>query len=158
MTHLADCQFVCCFARRACCGCCGRRMRSPTPRDCSLTWWRDALTGFGSIVAKALEPQCGFYKRRLVHGGPFVPVRIYLEQEIDEATGELMADEVMRCEVNGERADPVEQWPRLWNNPIPESEFEYMTAARRWAAWYSLSDPAANPRKPLDNLTTPIRF
>jgi hypothetical protein len=133
-------------------------MREPTLSDVSLAWWRDALTGFGSIVARALEPQCGFYKRRLVHGGPFVPARIYLEQDVDETTGELMADEIMRCEVNGERADPVEQWPRLWNHAIPDSEFNYMESARRWAAWYDPSDPAANPRKRLDHLSTPIRF
>jgi hypothetical protein len=133
-------------------------MRCPTPMDKQLAWHRNALDGFRKIVAAALEPQCGFYKRRLVHGGPFVPARIWLEQEVDPDTGELVADEVLRCEVNGQRCDPIEQWPRLFNNAITETEHSYMVATRAWAAWHSPTDPAANPRQRLDPLTTPIQF
>jgi hypothetical protein len=133
-------------------------MRTPTPLDAQLAWWRDALTGFGRIVAVIDVPQCGFFKRKLVHGGPFVPARIWLEQDVDEATGELLSDEIMLCEVDGKRCDPRDQWPRLWTGPISEAEFRYMTAARDWAAWHAPTDPVANPRKPLDALVTPIRF
>lgn len=130
----------------------------PTPVEIQFAWWREAVHGAGKIVAVGIEPQCGFFKRKLVHGGLFVPARIFLEQEIDPDTGELLADEVMRCEVNGQARDPIDQWPRLWNNVITEEEFNYMTAARQWAAWHAPDDPAANPQRRLDPLTTPIRF
>lgn len=133
-------------------------MRSPTPLADQLAWHTNAVSGFRKIVAAALDPQVGWYKRRLVHGGPFVPARIWLEQDIDPETGELAADERLRCEVNGEGRDPVEEWPRLWNNAITEAEHDYMIATRRWAAWHSPADPAANPRQKLDPLTTPIQF
>jgi hypothetical protein len=133
-------------------------MRQPTPTADQLAWWRDALSGFGKVVGTINKPQCGWFKRRLVHGGPFVPARIWLEQEVDSDTGELIADEVMLCEVDGRRCDPVEQWPRLWTEVITEAEFNYMTATRNWAAWWAPSDPVANPRERIDPLTSPIRF
>lgn len=133
-------------------------MRQPTPIADQFAWWRDALDGFSKIIGVMNLPQCGFYRRKFVHGGPFVPARIWLEQEIDPDTGELVADEVMLCEVDGARRDPGEQWPRLWTEPITEVEFRYMEATRNWAAWHSQSDPAANPRQRLNALTTPIQF
>jgi hypothetical protein len=133
-------------------------MRQPTPIADQLAWWRDALDGFARVVGTINDPQCGFFKRKLVHGGPFVPARIWLEQEIDPDTGELVGDEVMLCEVDGRRCDPVDQWARLWTTPITEAEFLYMEATRQWAAWHSPTDPAANPRQRLDPLLTPIQF
>lgn len=133
-------------------------MRNPTPIADQLAWYVDALDGFRKVIGVMNQPQCGWYKRKLVHGGPFVPARIWLAQEIDPDTGELLADEVMLCEVDGRRCDPVEQWPRLWTEPITEAEFNYMEATRQWAAWHSPTDPAANPRQRLNALTTPIQF
>jgi hypothetical protein len=133
-------------------------MRIPTPIADQLAWYRDALSGFGKIVGVMNRPQCGWFKRKLVHGGPFVPARIWLEQEIDPDTGELLADEIMLCEVDGRRCDPVDQWARLWTEAITMAEFNYMTATRNWAAWHSPSDPAANPLQRLNALTTPIQF
>lgn len=133
-------------------------MRRPTPLDEQLAWWRDAVNGYGKIVATALDPQPGFYKRKLVSGGIYVPARIWIEQDVDPETGELMSDEILLCEVDGTRSDPIDQWPRLWNNAISEAEFRYMEAARNWAAWHAPTDPAANPRQRLNALETPIRF
>lgn len=132
-------------------------MRQPTPLADQLAWWRHALHGSGKIVARSLEPQVGFYKRKLVSGGIHVPARIWLEQDVDE-TGELVADEVLRCEVNGEPRNPFHTWPWLFANPISEAEFRYMTAQAEWASQYSIFDPAANPYERLNPLTTPIRF
>lgn len=133
-------------------------MRQPTPIDDQLAWWRYAMSGFRKVIATINEPHCGWFKRRLVHGGPFVPARIWLEQIVDPETGELIADEVMLCEVDGVRRDPVEQWARLWTEPITEAQFNYMTATRNWAAWHSPTDPAAKPRERLNPLTDPIPF
>lgn len=72
------------------------------------------------------EPQCGYFKRRMVKGGPWVPARIYVEREIDPDTGELASDEVLRIEVNGVvRRDPCDHWTYL--TPISRGEFIALT-------------------------------
>lgn len=131
-------------------------IRRPTPPEVFLAWHRAAIAG--KAEANFIDhPECGWFKRKLVKGGPFVAARIWLRQDVDEA-GELLDDEVMLCEVNGENADPHDQWNWLAGNPIPESEFQYLMGLRDWAAWHAPEDPAANPTKPLDHLSTPIRF
>lgn len=133
-------------------------MRKPTPLTDQFAWWNEALHGAGKIVASALEPQCGFYKRKMVSGGIHVPARIWLEQVIDPLTGELTADEVLRCQIDGAERNPVEAWPWLFANPIAESEYHYMVAQAEWAREHAPTDPAANPRQRLSALSTPIRF
>ena len=71
-------------------------------------------------------PRCGWFKTRLVKGGVWCPARIWLVQEIDPDTGELAADEVMRCEIAGERRNPVTAWVGLARFPIAEAEYERM--------------------------------
>lgn len=133
-------------------------MRIPTPLDVQLAWWRDALDGMGKIVASALNPQPGFYKRKMVSGGIHVPARIWLEQDIHPETGELLCDEMIRCEIDGKERNAFDAWPWLWSNPISEAEYNYMRAQAEWAREHAPSDPAANPRQRLSALTTPVRF
>lgn len=134
------------------------KMRTPTPLDVSLAWYRNALANGRRAWAGAggnEEPECGWFEKR---GQPFSAARIWLAQEIDEETGELMADEVLRCEVNGRSRDPDREWQWLCGNPISEAEFHYRMASQRWAAWYAPNDPAANPAAPIDWFTSPVRF
>lgn len=61
-------------------------MRAPTPLAEQLSWWRqalDALTAGSSLTARSDQPQPGFYRTRLTRGGPWVPARIELVQDID---------------------------------------------------------------------------
>ena len=104
------------------------------------------------------EIRCGFFKRRLVKGGPWVPARIWLDQVVDSETGELCDDERFQCEINGEYADPEDAWGWLCANPISEEEFRYMEALREHARHREPDHPAADPRKPLDHLKTPLHF
>ena len=67
-------------------------IRQPTDLDDTLEWWRRTVSG-ERVPRIEDEPQCGFYKRRFVRGGPFVPVAIWLHQEIDPETGELETQE-----------------------------------------------------------------
>lgn len=133
-------------------------IRRPTPREVAYRWHSEALKGaLGDDVDYfGDEPQCGWFKRRLVKGGPFVPARIWLDQCIDPETGELVADEVMLCEVDGQWADAEAQWPWLCANPISEAEYDYMTARRAYAAVWSPDDPAATPHKAVDWLRVPV--
>lgn len=103
-------------------------------------------------------PQCGFFKRKLVKGGVMVPARIWLDQWIDEETDELLCDETLQCEVNGQWADAWDQWAWLCGNPISEAEFRYLTARLDHAARYEPADAFADPRKPINLSTLPPLF
>ena len=96
------------------------------------------------------RPRVGWYRRKLVKGGPYVPARIWLDAEIDDVTGELLSDEKLQCEVNGQWADPEDAWQWLCSNPITEAEYHYMMAVRAHSAWHAPSEPQANPRAPID--------
>lgn len=131
-------------------------VRQPTPRAEVYRWHTAALKGGDRVTND--DPHAGWFKRRLVKGGPFIPARIWLEQDVCQDTGELLSDEKLLCEVNGARADPVEQWAYLAGHPISEAEFRYLEALRQHCAWYEPDHPASNPRVPINHLTTPIQF
>lgn len=125
-------------------------IRQPTPLSVSLAWWREALAlPAYERVGIPDQPHAGFFQRRLVKGGPFVPARIWLHQDIGD-DGELLDDEVLRCEINGEPADADEAWSYLCSAPISEAQFNYMTARGQWASFYAPTEAAANPRRPID--------
>ncbi len=97
------------------------RMREPTPDAEAYAWWRAALAGQRPPMHDG-EPQCGFYRRKLVKGGPWVPATIYLYAEIDE-NGDLASDEMHVCLLNGQMVDAREQWSWLCGNPITYAEY-----------------------------------
>lgn len=131
-------------------------MRKPTPNDELYAWWRGALSDPNSIITH--EPQPGYYKRKLVKGGVFVPARIWMFQEIDEETGELLSDELLQCEVNGTYADPEDAWSWICANPIREQEFHYLTARIEHAVRHEPDDAFADPRKAIDLNAVPPMF
>ena len=131
-------------------------MRTPTPQDELYAWHRKALHGLAP--ANDGTPQPGFYKRKLVKGGVFVPARIWVEQEVCPETGELLNDEVMRCEVNGRPADPEDAWSWICSEPITEQEFRYLTARLDHAARYEPEDAFAVPTRPIDISSIPPLF
>lgn len=134
-------------------------MRRPTPEAETLTRWRAAVENRAApIVVNMSRPECGAYRAKLVRGGPWVPARIYLAQEIDPATGELVADERLVCEVNGSEVDIDRWWPWIAGEPIPVAEWKYLEALRRHTEQHEPTHPAARPRESLDPLKTPIPF
>lgn len=105
-------------------------MREPTPSVAIYSWWNEALAGLKPPVYED-EPQCGLFKRRIQARGPFVPARIYLERTVCEDTGELLSDEILRCEVHGEQRDPNAEWLWLAKHPISTEEHEDLTIIAR---------------------------
>lgn len=104
-------------------------MRRPSDQ---YAWHRAALAGQKPQITHT--PECGWFRRRTSRGGPFVAVKIFLEQQVDPETGELLGDEVMRCEVDGKRRVPEEEWTWVADNPISEEEFLDMLAPTFTAA------------------------
>lgn len=99
-------------------------MRQPTPFRTLYAWHRAAVAGEAPPTHDGL-PEAGWYKRRMIKGGPWVPVRIYVDREIDLETGELACDEVLRIEVEGiDAGDPADQWTYL--KPTTRTEFEHL--------------------------------
>lgn len=99
-------------------------IRKPTPAGVALKWYFDAISGKPVSTHDGIA-QCGWFKRRMIKNGPWVPVRIYLDRDIDPLTGELTRDEVMRIEVEGiERENPAEHWTYL--TPISKAEFDHL--------------------------------
>lgn len=101
-------------------------MRRPTTESDAYRWWRRTLAG-ERVPRIEDEPEPGFYKIRRVKGGPFVPVAIWIEQDLDDKTGELIAPEELRCIVNGVPADPVRTW--LFCRAITSAEYDALTGA-----------------------------
>jgi len=102
-------------------------IRQPSTKARLYAWHRAAVAGENPPRHEGL-PECGWYRTRLVKGGPWVPVRIWCEQEVDPQTGELTAPEVLRCEVDGMLRDPARAWTFL--RPITRAEFEALSARR----------------------------
>lgn len=95
--------------------------------DDPYTWHRAALAG-EKVLIHETEIQCGYFCRRMEYRGPLFPARIFWEGDRDEETGELLGDELIRCEVAGQRRDPEEEWPHLARLPISQAEYDSLIA------------------------------
>ena len=99
-------------------------------------------------------PQPGHYKTRLVRNGPFVPARVWINKPERDDAGDLMDDEGLMMEVNGERISGeqliAETWLWLMGNPIDQAEYDFMMADSDHAQKYRPDDPKARPTKAID--------
>jgi hypothetical protein len=85
----------------------------------------------------------GFFKRKLVRGGPWVPAAIWWSGERNE-DGELEGDENLYCTVGVTPKDPIEEWSRVASNPITQEEYHRLMGDDR-----TLEDDEAD-RTPVD--------
>lgn len=104
-------------------------MRMPTPKSVLFAWWEAALRGERPPVFED-EPRCGWFRRRFVTGGAWVPGSIRCVQILDPETGELAEPERLVCEVGGVEANIAHQWERLASNPITREAYDSLVAAR----------------------------
>jgi hypothetical protein len=98
------------------------------------------------------DPQCGFFRARLVRGGPWVVARIFLAQPVDRR-GKLAGDEVLKCEIAGADYEPAERWLFLCDRPISEAEFRYGVGFRKWSEDQRIHVP--KPDRAVDWLNAP---
>lgn len=129
-------------------------IRIVTPVKDAFAWWREELQCPGQAVPE--EPQCGFYMRRLVRGGPWVPAKIWREKEFDPETGSATGREWLRCQVGERHRDPYAEWNALCQRPIERSAFNWENADFAHARLYRPDDPKANPAQPIDLLNSPV--
>lgn len=102
-------------------------IRTPTDPDSALVWWREAIAG-GRPDHEMEFPQCGYFYMKSARGGVRVPVRVYLDQEIDPDTGELCAPEVLMADVAGVKMPAISIWLRL--KPITRGGYDALMAYR----------------------------
>lgn len=132
-------------------------MREPTTAAAALRWHTQALNDKAlhlDIEVDYDEPQCGWFLTRMRRGGPFVPARIFLEQEVGD-DGELLSDEILRCEINGNLHDPHEAWIWMCHEPIEQPAYDYLMARKGYAEMWAPQEPAANPFRKVDWLSVP---
>jgi hypothetical protein len=122
-------------------------MRTPTAFADAYAWWTAALAGEKQQITT--EPRPGYYRRRLVKGGPWVGVRIYLDQIVGD-DGELLSDEVMKAECDGAPCDPEDAWIASCDHPITREDYRYYVSAAAWDKTFDPVAPAANPKKAVD--------
>lgn len=107
-------------------------MRRPTPLDEQLAWWRNAIATNSRAITDDL-PRCGWFKERLeARSKTWVPARIWLEQSVDWATGELTEPERFVLELRGrterDQNRVAERYMRL--TPCSLDEWKWWEA--RW--------------------------
>jgi hypothetical protein len=93
----------------------------------ALVWLttHDSLRGFPGGLHEG-DPHPGWFKRRLVSRGPWIPASITLEAPFDPETGELLGPEEFACEVMGEPRDVMEEWTWLAGSPISRETYTTM--------------------------------
>lgn len=124
-------------------------IRCPSSAAQLYAWHKAALAGDAPPMHDGL-PEAGWYKRRMVKGGPWVPVRIFVERDIDPQTGELTGPEVLIADIDGKRADPARHWTHL--QPISRSEYETLLYRQ------STTPGMADTTKPIDLTKEPIEW
>lgn len=99
------------------------------------------------------QPEPGFYRRKLVKGGPFVGVAIFYACPMDPESGEPMQrSRHLLCQVNGEWSDPVDQWSWVAGSRVTQAEYEYLLADAAHAMEFRPAAARANPRRAIDLL------
>lgn len=97
-------------------------------------------------------PTIGYYWRRMVRGGPRVPVVFYIGPATDPLTGDTCERGwQMRCIVGGRaNEDPLEHWTYCCGNPIDAAEYEHLLAVNDWAASHAPDEPEARLNETMD--------
>lgn len=102
-------------------------MRTPSTDSELYHWWQRAVDGL-NLERHDGEPQCGYYRMRERAGGPWVPVEIICDREIDE-NGDLASDERIVAILPDGRRQPAE-WHWLRVRPISRSAFDDLVRMR----------------------------
>ena len=102
-------------------------MRQPTPLKIQLDWWKRSLDGEKMPIHES-DPHVGYFKTRAYSRGPYIPARIWLEQDIELETGELADDEIFKAEIGEKPWDAMEAWIWIAQKPVSLKEYQWLKA------------------------------
>lgn len=96
------------------------------------------------------RPQPGYYKRKLVRGGPWIPVRLWVDPAHDGRIAATVGID--------DRADfAIDIWTWVAGNPISEDEYNYLIANLKHVRDHRPDDPLNTPTAPVDFATMGTR-
>ena len=107
------------------------------------------------IVSPVGEVFPGFYRGRLVKGGPIIAIVLAEIAPDFDADGEPMWQWTYVLTVDGEDRDPWDM-TGLMGEPCTEAEVAYIEATRQYDRTHGT--PLANARKPVDLLDKELRL
>jgi hypothetical protein len=115
-------------------------MRQPTPAKDLYAWHTGILSGDPDTQTHGDWPECGWFRTKLVKGGPWVAVEIRIIRGIDTDTGELAYPETLGGTING---NPLSQDEilKLWTWIKPISRDAYKALLKLISATPSMHDP-----------------
>jgi len=120
-------------------------MRRPTPDSDLYRWWAEALRD-PNIERHEDEPQCGYYKRKVVKNGPWVPCEVYCDRVIKD--GYLASDERMMVRTHDDVVfDAAIIWTYL--TPITFREWKARMTSVEGLATHCPIDLTEEPARPL---------
>lgn len=98
------------------------------------------------VTADPCGSSPGFFKRKLVRGGPEVPCQLFTIEDRDEDTGELLSDVQYMANIDGVPCDALSPpgWP--WTK-ISESDWQHMTDLAAHCRTYEPDSVYANPTR-----------
>ena len=107
----------------------------------------------------ANKPIAGFYRMKLVRGGPWLAVKLWHGPPNDPETGEeLDRSHRWQALLDGAEVEVWRVWPSCAVEPISESDYGFMLANSAWVKQHSPEEPAANPSQPIDLMRAPSPF
>ncbi len=110
------------------------------------------------------DPVPGYYRIKLVKGGPFVGAEIKYEPPLDPVTGEVLDRSwLWRAIIDGV-AEPIRGYQptrKVWwiwerGEMIDEAMYRFLLEDRAWARKWAKSSAEANPTKTVDLGQEPI--
>ena len=108
-------------------------------------FWRVALRGKKQPVHES-NPQCGFYKRRLVKDGPWLPIAFWRNK-----------DDQIVCGFEGKLVDPIEHWTFAAKYPVSEASYRYYIRNGHWLDEAPQTPRSNMPSDPFEALTLEIQ-
>ena len=107
-------------------------------------WWM-ALRGGKQPVHEA-KPQCGFYKRRLVKDGVWLPIAFWRNGD-----GQIV------CCFEGKLVDPLEHWTFAAKYPVGESSYRHYVRNGHWPDDVAQSPRSNMPSDPFEALKLEVQ-
>lgn len=103
-------------------------------------------------MVSADHPETGFYRVRLIKGGPWVCVSIAHTASQPDRSPMWVAKR------GTEYVDIWDVWPGCSGQPITEAEYNYLLKDHLWSVDSAPESPQANPRAKIDLHREPTVF